>query len=131
MSEEHKRALAKGRRQARAVRDYLEALDKGRNRRSQADEDALRKRVAEINEKIDEEQDPARRVELIQRRLDYQQQLDEVADEPDFEDLEKRFVEVAKEYSERKGISYMAWREEGVPAKTLREAGIPRTRRTA
>ena len=34
----------------------------------------------------------------------------------------------AKGYSERKGISYAAWREAGVPAATLKAAGISRGR---
>jgi hypothetical protein len=53
----------------------------------------------------------------------------ELADTVDSASVEKEFVEVAKSYSERKGITYSAWREAGVSAQTLREAGIPRTRR--
>jgi hypothetical protein len=40
--------------------------------------------------------------------------------------LEKEFVRAAKGYSERKGITYGAWREFGVPAEVLRKAGISR-----
>jgi hypothetical protein len=35
-------------------------------------------------------------------------------------------VEVAASYSARQGISYDAWREIGVPAAVLREAGVSR-----
>ncbi|GIU89638.1 MAG: hypothetical protein KatS3mg010_0737 [Acidimicrobiia bacterium] len=45
---------------------------------------------------------------------------------PDVGALEKEFVKVAKGYSARKGISYGAWREFGVPAEVLKKAGITR-----
>lgn len=131
MTEEHKAALAKGRRQARAVRNYLRALNRDRRKGPKADEETLKTRIKELQEQIEEETDPAQRVELIQRRLDYEEQLKELKVQPDLEALEEQFVAVAKEYSERKGISYTAWREEGVPASALRAAGVPRTRRSA
>ena len=40
--------------------------------------------------------------------------------------LEAEFVKFAKSYSERKAISYAAWREVGVSAATLKAAGIGR-----
>ena len=43
--------------------------------------------------------------------------------------LETDFVAVAKPYAQRKGISYEAWREAGVPAATLKAAGIGRGKR--
>ena len=87
--------------------------------------------IAATQEQIDTEPDPAKRVDLIQKRLNYEEQLASHEDEPDLAALEKDFVSVAKEYSDRKGIAYMAWREAGVPAAALKEAGIPRTRRTS
>jgi hypothetical protein len=42
--------------------------------------------------------------------------------------LEEGFIEAAKSYGERKGITYAAWRAAGVDANVLRKAGIPRTR---
>ena len=44
----------------------------------------------------------------------------------DISGLEKSFVAAAKGYSERKGISYTAWRELGVPPEVLKRAGISR-----
>lgn len=44
----------------------------------------------------------------------------------DISKLEAAFVAVAKSYSERKGITYAAWREAGLAAATLRMAGISR-----
>ena len=40
--------------------------------------------------------------------------------------LEAEFVKVAKSYSDSKSISYASWRDVGVPASTLKEAGISR-----
>lgn len=130
MSADHKEALAKGREQGRAVRAYLAALQRGKQRGPKMDSKALEKRIAETQRQIDEVDNPAKRVELIQRRLDLEERLASVDEEPDLEALEKDFVDAAGEYSERKGITYSAWREAGVPAATLKQAGIPRTRRT-
>ena len=131
MSAEHKAALARGREQGRMVREYLAALDREKKPGRKLDAGTLNQRIAAVQEGIDAEPDPAKRVELIQKRLNYEEQLANLEDEPDLEALEKDFVSVAKEYSERKGIAYMAWREAGVPAAVLKEAGIPRTRRAS
>ena len=129
MSDEHKEALAKGRTQGRAVREYLAAMDRERKPGRKLDRAGLEQRIAELRERADAETDPAKRVELIQKRLEAEEQLAGLRDEPDLEALESAFVEAAAEYSERKGISYTAWREAGVPAAVLRRTGIPRTRR--
>ena len=130
MSAEHKAALAKGREQGRAVREYLAALNEEKKPGRKLDPETLQQRIGETQGQIDAEPDPAKRVDLIQKRLNYEQKLANTGEQVDLDALEKEFVKVAKEYSERKGIAYMAWREAGVPAATLKEAGIPRTRRT-
>ena len=43
--------------------------------------------------------------------------------------MEDAFVEVARTYSRRHGISFATWREMGVPVTVLRRAGL-RARRT-
>ena len=131
MSAEHKAALAKGREQGRIVREYLAALDEDKKPGRRLDVDTLKQRIAATQEQIDTEGDLAKRVELIQKRLNYEEQLASRGEDVDLESLEGDFISVAKEYSERKGIAYMAWREAGVPAAALKEAGIPRTRRTS
>jgi hypothetical protein len=131
MSDEHKAALAKGREQGRAVREYLAALEQERKPGRKVDRGSIEKRIGDVQARVDDEPDPAKRVELIQRRLDLEEQLIAMQDEVDLDALEQGFVEAAAEYSQRKGISYTAWREAGVPASALKQAGIPRTRRTA
>lgn len=129
MSDEHKRALARGRAQGKAIRDYLSALERNRARGRTPDRETLQKRIEDVQRRIDEEENPAKRVELIQRRLDHEEQMIAMDDEPDMEALQDGFVDAVREYSERKGITYHAWREAGVPADVLRQGGIKRTRR--
>jgi hypothetical protein len=126
MSDEHKQAIAHARRQNKAVRDYLNALTiaKPPGRRPSTTPEHLQ-------EKIDAEGDPVKRLELIQRRLDLEDRLAGEQDLPDLETLEAEFVAVAADYASRKRITYTAFRELGVPASALKQAGIPRSRRTS
>ena len=128
MSDEHKAALAAGRREARVIKAYLEALGSRRPGRP-VTRDTVTKRIESINAKLEAEPDALKRVELTQARLDAEEQLAVIGQGEDLEALEREFVEVAKSYSDRKGISYTAWREIGVGAATLKAAGVPRTRR--
>lgn len=127
MSDDHKQALAEGRTQGKAVRAYLSALEttkKPAGRKPQQTPE-------EVQQQIDAEPDPAKRLELIQRRIDLEARAAATKETPDLEKLEADFVEVAKPYAERRGITYSAFRELGVPAKVLKDAGIPQTRRRA
>jgi hypothetical protein len=128
MSDEHKAALAEGRAQSRAVRNYLDALEatrpkRGRKRTPQS----IEKRLARIEAEVDDAS-PTKRLELVQERMDLQAELAAMDDRPDLDALQGEFVTNAKAYSERKGISYAAWRELGVEAAVLKEAGIGRGR---
>ncbi len=125
MTQQHKDALARGRRESRAIKSYLEALSNRRPGRPVTPE-SLRQRIERLEEKIEAESDPLRRVDLVQQRLDASDALKRAAASADMEALEEGFVDHAKQYSERKGISYGAWREAGVPAAVLRKAGIGR-----
>ena len=125
MSDEHKAALAEGRRQARAIKAYLKAVE-GRRPGRPVTPEGLRKRLAQLNEQLDSVADPLRRVDLIQRRMDTEQALEAAEATIDMESLERGFIAAAPGYSSRKGISYAAWREAGVPAAVLKEAGISR-----
>lgn len=128
MSQQHKDALAQGRREARAIKGYLKALD-GRKPGRPVTKESLEKRLVTTTGKIQSEENPLKTVELIQMRLDIEDQLSKMDQAEDFKELEAGFRRHVKSYSERKGISYTAWREFGVPAATLRAAGVPETRR--
>ncbi|MDP8958003.1 MAG: hypothetical protein M3N51_02115 [Actinomycetota bacterium] len=128
MSQEHKDALAQGRRESRAVKRYLEAIG-SKKRGRPVSSDRLQEKLDNLEKRIEMESDPLKRVELHQQRIDAADDLKSAGKVAQLDELERSFVEVAKGYSERRGISYSAWREEGVPAEVLRRAGIPRTRR--
>jgi hypothetical protein len=127
MSEEHKAALAEGRAQGRAIRDYLEALETHRPKRGRKRTlDSVKKRLERVETEIFEA-DPIRRVALIQERMDLETELQAADGGVDLVALERDFVRFAKDYSGRKGISYNAWREVGVSPATLKAAGITRS----
>ncbi|QGG96761.1 hypothetical protein [Actinomarinicola tropica] len=126
MSDEHKAALAEGRNQGRAVRNYLEALEANKPKRGRRrTTDSIRKRLDAIETEM-ADANPVKRLQLVQERLDLTAELDAGDESVDMESLEAAFVDAAKPYSERKGITYAAWREMGVPAATLKAAGIGR-----
>jgi len=127
MSDEHKAALAEGREQGRAVRRYLEALEAHRPRRGRKrTPDSMKKRLQSVEDQL-ATADPLKRLHLIQERLDLQAALEANDAKVDLEALEKEFIAAAGPYSARKGISYSAWRELGVPGPVLVKAGIART----
>jgi hypothetical protein len=126
MSDEHKAALAKGRTQSRAVRNYLEALEANKPKRGRKrTPDSIGRRLDKIDEEM-ADASPTKRLELVQERIDLKAELDTMGDKPDLTALTGDFVANAKAYSERKGISYAAWRELGVEASILKDAGIGR-----
>lgn len=126
MSKAHKEALAIGRTQGRAVRDYLEALEAHKPKRG-------RKRTAEsvsgrldtVNELLGSA-DALSRLLLLQEQRDLQSEIANMSDAFDISELEAQFIEHAAAYSESKGISYGVWRESGVSAAVLGLAGISR-----
>jgi hypothetical protein len=126
MTDAHKAALAEGREQGRAVRRYLEALEAHRPRRGRKrTPESVRRRLDAIEGELTSAE-PLKRLQLVQERLDLERELEASETTVDLDALEADFVTAAKGYSERKGISYQAWRELGVPAATLKAAGIGR-----
>lgn len=129
MSDTHKAALAEGRAQGRAVRHYLEALESSKPKRGRKrTRESVAKRLEAV-EALLETADPVKRLQLSQERLDLEAELAADEETVDLAGIEAEFLAAAKPYSERKGISYAAWREIGVPASTLRAAGITRSSR--
>lgn len=128
MSQEHKDALAEGRQQARAIKAYLKAIE-SRGPGRPVTKESLEQRLSKVKVKIEGSEDPLEAVELIQKRLDIESALANLDEGAKLEELEAGFVAHASAYSERKGITYSAWREYGVPAATLRAAGVRETRR--
>ena len=126
MSDEHKAANARARGENKAVGAYLDALESNRprpGRRRTAE--SMQNRIEAIGEAL-ESATPIRRVQLVQERIDLERALSAPTETVDISDLEDGFVAVAVSYSGRKGITYSAWREVGVPASVLKRAGISR-----
>ena len=127
MSKEHKEALAVGRSQGRAIRNYLEALEAHKPKRGRKrTPDSIAKRLATIEADLSEV-GPMDRLLLIQERTDLQAELESLEAGVDLVDLEEAFIAEALEFSERKGINYTSWRELGVDAAVLKAAGIRRS----
>lgn len=126
MTEEHKAALAAGRAESRAVKRYLEALEETKPKRGRRRTKAsIEKRLEQIESELPTA-NPLNRVKLIQERMDLTKELDASQDPVDISAFEDDFVKNAKSYSDRKGISYAAWRELGIAPAVLKRAGISR-----
>ena len=71
--------------------------------------------------------DPLTRVSLVQERMNLESESATLEAGQSLVELEEAFVATAKSYSERKGITYSAWREVGVPPSVLKAAGVSRS----
>ncbi len=126
VTDEHKAAMATGRVEARAVKNYLDALEVNRRKRGRKrTKETISARLDKIDVEL-EAADPIKRLSLVQERRDLEQEREHLQVEVDLSGLEQAFIGAARSYGERKGISYSAWREVGVPAATLKAAGISR-----
>jgi hypothetical protein len=126
MTDEHKQALAEGRTQGRAVRNYLDAIEANKPKRGRKrTPDSVKKRLAAIEDELSSA-DPLKALNLRQERRDLQAELETMGQTVDLAEVEAAFVAAAKSYGERRGISYEVWREAGVPTEVLKKAGITR-----
>ncbi len=126
LSDQHKAAMAAGRVEGRAVRDYLDALRSNKPKRGRKrTPDSIKARLAKIEDEL-EVADPLDELRLVQERRNLTDELETMSAAVDMTALEAEFVKVAKSYSERQGISYATWREVGVEASVLKSAGISR-----
>ena len=123
---EHREAISVGRAQNVAVTAYLDSLAYVRPRRGRPPEE-IRVAIAEVAAELAATDSIPGRLLLVQQRLNLEAELEEAEGGGDAQaaELETSFVEHALGYSERRGISWRAWREIGVPARVLRAAGIP------
>jgi len=127
MTDEHKAALAEGRTQGRAVRNYLDALEATKPKRGRKrTPDSIKKRLATIDAEL-VSADPLKALNLRQERRDLLTELTTLDEKVDLAAVERDFVASAKAYGERRGIHYDVWREAGVSADVLKKAGISRS----
>lgn len=129
LTDEHKEAIAAGRRENAIVDAYLRAIQpRRRGRRVPAA--VLEAKLAELEAERDSvapgtaSLDLLTEIAAITKRLRVAQA--EEAATADIAEHERDFVAVAKSYSDRKGTPYEAWRAVGVPSRVLKTAGISR-----
>ncbi len=126
LSDEHKAAMAAGRVEGRVVREYLDALRSNKPKRGRKrTPDSIKAKLASIDEAL-QTADPLDELRMIQERRDLTAELEAMGTTVDISALEAEFVKVAKAYSQRQGIAYATWREVGVEAAVLKQAGIGR-----
>ncbi len=130
VSDEHKRAMQRGREMGASVDAYLKAVGKPKRRGRKVSVDEMRTRRDDALAEAETAEGVAR-LKLVQKATDLEQRIEAAsADEVvDMAALEQAFVDVAAEYSDAQGISYSTWREVGVSAEVLKAAGIKQTRR--
>ena len=127
MSDSHKQALANGREQGRLVRRYIDALEANRPKRGRKRTlETVTLQLQEVEQQLEGAQG-LDRVHLIQQRMDLRNEMAAKANVVDLSELEAGFIAAAAEYGRRKGITYAAWREAGVPPAVLSRAGIDRS----
>jgi len=127
---DQKQAMQRGRRDAAAVDAYLKALRIPKRRGRPISIDDLRARRARALADADTGEGIAR-LKSLQAAADLEARIEAASDraEIDIDALAEGFVAVAARYSAQHGISYSTWREAGVPAAVLKQAGIRQTRR--
>ena len=126
MTDEHKAAMEQGRAEGRVVKEYLEALRTNKPKRGRKrTPESITERLTKIETQL-EDASAIEELQLVQERRDLTAELESMGDATDLTELENSFVEVAKAYGDRKGISYASWREVGVTAAVLKRADIGR-----
>lgn len=124
MTDEHKEALALGRQESRKVATYLNVLQETRPKRGRKrTADGIEKRLGEIEVQLPKAT-LLKALGLIHEQKRLQAELASLNEKVDATEAQAEFVAVAKSYGERKGYDYDTWRQAGVPADVLKEAGI-------
>lgn len=126
MTASHKAALANGRAEGKIIREYLDAVEANRPKRGRKrTPESISRRLNVIVKEL-AVADSVTKVRLVQERLDLQRELKMMKTKVDLLAIEKKFLRVAKRFSERNNITFDAWREVGVAPEVLKRAGIER-----
>ncbi len=126
MSEDQKQSIALGRRQNRAVDEYLRYLESAKPKRGRKRDVARVEKQLELAQAELATASGVRRLDLMQKIQNLEEELQKTKLTTDVQDIEDAFIEHAAAYSQRKGISYKTWIAVGVPAEVLMKAGIPK-----
>jgi hypothetical protein len=132
LSKSQKTKMQQALMEATIVRSYLEILRERPGPGRRRSKETIELRISAIEVALEEAatMDTIRLLEITQEKLNLEAEL-EVVYETRAErlaDAEERFIAVCASFTERKGLTYQAWRAVGVPAAVLKKAGIPATR---
>lgn len=108
------------------MRRYLSVLETNKAGRGvKRAADAIGNRITKVDELL-VSADPLTRVHLTQERIELHAEYVRITNgnHPDVSQLERDFVRVVRSYGDRHGITYAAWRQVGVEATVLEQAGI-------
>ena len=126
MSAEHKAALAEGRTQAKAVRQYLEALEAHKPKRGRKrTPESIKKRLDAIEDRSTSA-DPLKRLHSIQERIDLETELGSMEDKPDLARSRRTSSSAPRATASARASPTPPGAELGVDAATLKAAGITR-----
>jgi hypothetical protein len=112
-----------------AIRRYLQALE-GRSSspfQGKRTREWVIEQISTLPDAILAETDPVKKLLMTQDLLNHQKLLRNMPTDEEFAKLEDAFVRVAKAWSDRKGVSWAAWRHVRVDEDVLARAGIKRT----
>ncbi len=124
MDATHKAKLAQGRADARSVKAYLEFLENNKPKRGRRrTKDSINARLGVIETEL-ASASPLARLNLFQEQTDLHEELEAMGRKVDGTELRAGFIEAAGRYAESKGIQRAAFKQMGIDAQTLREAGI-------
>jgi hypothetical protein len=125
LSPRHKAALATGRTEARHVAAYLDALEAHKPRPGrQRTVESIQRQLTDVRASL-KGAAGMKKLELVARRIELENELDAKKAGSDLSELRKNFVKSAGGYARRKGIPKQAFREAGVPAADIAAAKIP------
>ncbi len=109
-----------------AVRKYLEANEKGKNKsKFRRSPERIMARIADIDAEVPNAP-VLKRLSLLQEKANLESGLAEKDTQVDMAALEAGFVKHAGGFATRKNISYGVWRTVGVAPELLQRAGISR-----
>ena len=128
-SDEHKTEIRTAIAQRGAVNRYLKSLEQIKSVRSNIlSEERLQAKLAQAEEDMASASSVMDKLQAVQNRKDILAKIKQTQNASNItseaEEAEAGFIQHAAGYAERKGISYKAWREVGVSAAALKQAGI-------
>lgn len=130
MSAAHKKALADGRRMSKTVDTYIRAIQTPNARGRKVSAAQIKSRLEEARQKVTTETG-VNMLLAVQAVRDLDVKL-HTRTNGNSETARKQataaFIKIAAAFSKSRNISYASWRDIGVPASVLKQAGIARTR---